>query len=88
MAVLRAALLSNASFPGFGKTLLITFNKTLGTYIRFLAADILHGVTVENFHRFARGYLSARGKMTGTSILPTNRSAGLVQQAASRAESP
>ena len=83
MAVLRAALLSNASFPGSGKTLLITFNKTLGTYIRFLAADILHGVTVENFHRFARGYLSARGKMTGASILPTNRSAGLVQQAVS-----
>lgn len=81
MAVLRAALLSNASFPGSGKTLLITFNKTLSSYIRFLAADILRGVTVENFHRFARGYLSARGQMSRSSILPTNRYAGLVQQA-------
>lgn len=81
MAILRAALLANSNFPGSGKTLLITFNKTLGTYIRFLAADILHNVTVENFHRFARGYLSARGQMRGSSILPTNRYAGLVQQA-------
>lgn len=81
MAVLRAALLSNANLPGSGKTLLITFNKTLGSYIRFLAADILHGVKVENFHRFARGYLSARGQMSGSSILPTNRYVGLVQQA-------
>ena len=83
MAVLRAAQLSNPSFPGSGKTLLITFNKTLGAYIRFLAADILRGVTVENFHRFARGYLSALGQMKGTSILPTKRYVELVQKAVS-----
>lgn len=81
MAILRAALLSNVDFPGSGKTLLITFNKTLGSYIRFLAADVLCRVTVENFHLFARGYLRARGQMNGTSILPTRRYEALVQQA-------
>ena len=83
MAVLRAALLSHVDYPGSGKTLLITFNKTLGTYIRFLASDVLDQVTVENFHLFARGYLSARGQMIGTSILPTHRYEALVSEAVS-----
>lgn len=81
MAILRAALLSHAAFPGSGKTLLITFNKTLSSYLRFLAADVLDNVTVENFHKFARGYLRARGKMTGSVILPTGRYSQLVGEA-------
>jgi len=81
MAVLRAAVLSNPDFPGLGKTLLITFNKTLGSYIRFLAADVLRQVRVENFHLFARGYLNARGKLTGSAILPTSRHESLVREA-------
>ena len=81
MAVLRAALLSNGAFPGSGRTLLVTFNRTLSSYIRFLAADVLRDVTVENFHRFARGYLSSLGYMSSTSILPADRYQGLVLQA-------
>ena len=81
MAVLRAAVLSNNDFPGAGKTLLITFNRTLSSYIRFLAADVLRDVTVENFHLFARGYLRSLGQMGGTSILPSGRYQTLVRQA-------
>jgi DNA helicase IV len=77
MAILRAALLSHAS----GKTLLITFNKTLSSYLRFLAADVIDAVTVENFHKFARGYLRVRGAMTGSAILPTGRYTKLVEEA-------
>lgn len=81
MAILRAALLSNAAFPGSGKTLLITFNNTLSSYLRFLAADVIDAVTVENFHKFARGYLGSRDEMTGSSILPTSRYTKLVEEA-------
>lgn len=81
MAILRAAYLSDPLRREAGPTLLITFNKTLGTYIRFLAKDVLDRVTVENFHLFARGYLNSRSLMSGKAILPRNRSTGLVSSA-------
>ncbi|WP_454659078.1 3'-5' exonuclease [Bosea beijingensis] len=81
MAILRAAQLSSPGYPGSGRTLVITFNKTLSSYIRFLATDLLNSVTVENFHHFARGYLKARGLMGRSDILPTERYRSLVTQA-------
>jgi hypothetical protein len=81
MAILRAAYLSDPGLPGYGRTLLVTFNKTLVNYIRFLASDILGQVTVENYHTFARGYLHSRGSMGPSSILPTSRSSDLIEAA-------
>ena len=81
MAILRAAVLSDRQVSGGGPTLLITFNKTLGTYIRFLAKDVIDRVTVENFHLFARGYLNARGLMSGGAIAGTLQHRSLVGKA-------
>jgi superfamily I DNA/RNA helicase len=74
MAILRAAYLSDPRRPDHGRTLLITFNKTLGTYIRHIAEDVLDRVTVENFHLFARGYLASRGLLpNGWLLQPRSR---------------
>jgi superfamily I DNA/RNA helicase len=70
MAVLRAAFLSDPEMPRHGRTLLLTYNKALCSYIRTIAAPELHHVTVEHYHKFARGYLASRGKMRRNSIAP------------------
>src|SRR5882672_2200889 len=59
LAVLRAAYLSDNSTEHFGATLLVTFNRALVTYLKFIAPDELRNVTVENYHKFARGYLNS-----------------------------
>ena len=63
LALYRAAYLSEPSMPHAGKTLLLTFNKTLVTYLKHLKPAELRNVQVETYHTFARGYLNARGKM-------------------------
>ncbi|MBC9030783.1 UvrD-helicase domain-containing protein [Sphingomonas sp. JC676] len=73
MAILRAAYLSDPRRPDHGRTLLITFNKTLGTYIRHIAKDVLDRVKVENFHLFARGYLASRGLLPDGWLLQPHR---------------
>ena len=60
IALLRAINLAN--LPGNNKVLLVTFNRALVQYIKetgFLKGNL----TVENYHKFARGYLANRGKM-------------------------
>jgi superfamily I DNA/RNA helicase len=64
LALYRAAYLSESDLPHGGKTLLLTFNKALVTYLRFLRPVELRNVQIENYHLFARGYLSVRGKMS------------------------
>lgn len=54
--------------PHFGQTLLLTFNKTLVTYLKFLKSSSLGHVCIENYHVFARGYLNFRGKMQSNCI--------------------
>lgn len=68
MAIHRAANLSNPGIPNSGRTLLVTFNRTLVQYIDYLAGADLARVDVCNYHRFARGYLAHRGKMGNNSI--------------------
>lgn len=63
LALYRAAYLSEPSMPHAGKTLLLTFNKTLVTYLKYLKPIELQNVQVETYHTFARGYLNNRGKM-------------------------
>ena len=68
LAILRSLYLADPSTDHGGRTLLVTFNRCLVTYMRHLAGAIHQQVVVENYHRFARGYLSSRGKMPDGSI--------------------
>ena len=63
LALYRAAYLSEPSMPHSGKTLLLTFNTTLVTYLNYLKPGELRNVQIETYHKFARGYLNARNKM-------------------------
>jgi superfamily I DNA/RNA helicase len=63
LALYRAAYLSEPSMPHAGKTLLLTFNKALVTYLKYLKPAELRNVQIETYHTFARGYLNVRGKM-------------------------
>ena len=68
LAILRSLYLADPSTDHGGRTLLVTFNRCLVTYMKRLAGTIKRPVVVENYHRFARGYLSSRGKMPWGSI--------------------
>jgi len=81
LAILRAAYLSDASTDHAGRTLLVTFNRALVTYLRSIGGRELCGVTVENYHKFARGYLSSRGKMTWSAIIDSDDRIELIRQA-------
>ncbi len=72
MAILRAAYLSDPDLPQHGPSLLLTYNKALCSYIRAIAAPELRNVTVEHYHKFARGYLAFRGKMRHNAIIQGN----------------
>lgn len=61
LAVLRAAYLAHPKTANSGRTLLVTFNRSLVAYLRQYASNELTNVTVENYHKFARGYLNNRG---------------------------
>jgi superfamily I DNA/RNA helicase len=63
MALHRAAFLADDRTGHGGKTLLVTYNRTLVTYLDHLRPPELQGVDVRNYHRFARGYLGGRGLM-------------------------
>ncbi len=68
LAILRAVYLADPETGHHGKTLLVTFNRALVTYLRHLQDRTLRDVVVENYHTFARGYLNARGKMSANGI--------------------
>ena len=61
IALLRALHLAN--IPNGGNVLLVTFNGALVKYMRAMSNDRTKKLTVENYHKFARGYLNSRGKM-------------------------
>ena len=74
LAILRSLYLTDPSTDHGGRTLLVTFNRCLVTYMRHLAGTIPGSVIVENYHKFARGYLSSRHKLPPQSICkPTDR---------------
>jgi DNA helicase IV len=68
LALYRSAYLSEPSMPHAGKTLLLTFNRALVTYLKYLKPDELRNVQIETYHTFARGYLNVRGKMRSNYI--------------------
>lgn len=69
MAVARALYLASAETPGNGRTLIITYNRTLVRYINSLARTTGLPIQVENYHRFARGYLRTQGLFQDNDIL-------------------
>lgn len=60
IAMLRAINLAN--LPGNDEVLLVTFNGALVEYLKGIE-KISGNLTVENYHKFAIGYLNYRGKM-------------------------
>ena len=75
LAILRSIYLSDPNTDHGGKTLLVTFNKCLVTYMRHLAGTLRNDISVENYHAFARGYLSHREQLPWNSICrPEDRS--------------
>ena len=75
LAILRSLYLADQDTEHGGRTLLVTFNRCLVTYMRHLAGAIGGWVAAENYHRFARGYLSSRGRLAWGSISgPADRS--------------
>lgn len=75
LAILRSLYLADPSTDHGGRTLLVTFNKCLVTYMKRLAGTVQQPVFIENYHRFARGYLSSRSKLSWGSICnPSDRS--------------
>jgi len=82
LAILRAAYLANPGTDHHGKTLLVTFNNTLVFYLKRLQDRQLADVVIENYHKFARGYLAFRRKLSGNSILSDpNRREQLIKKA-------
>lgn len=68
MAIHRAAFVADERADHGGRTLLVTFNRALVTYLEHLRPPELIGVDVRNYHHFARGYLAAQGRMSYNAI--------------------
>lgn len=64
------------------KVLLVTFNKALVRYMRELSGNIPSNLVVEQYHKFARGYLGHRNKMPYSGgILDADDKVTLISQA-------
>lgn len=79
IAMYRALHLSK--IPDAGNVLLVTFNGALVKYMKRLCNETSGRLVVENYHKFARGYLSGRGKMSIGSI--TDNKEYLIEKAVS-----
>ena len=74
LAILRSLYLSDQSTSHAGRTLLVTFNRCLVTYMERLMSDTNQkSVDVRNYHHFARGYLGFRNKLPWGCISTNNQ---------------
>lgn len=83
LAILRSAYLGNPQTPGGGKTLLVTFNRALVAYLKHLHDPSLMNTSVENYHKFARGYLASRGRIGRNTICGPELRSELIAKALS-----
>ena len=80
LAIHRAIYLAHPEAPHRGKTLLVTFNRCLVTHLKHIAGRTLHNITVENYHKFARGYLASRGRMRFNCIADPSLTSDICKQ--------
>ena len=85
LAILRSLYLSDPSTAHGGRTLLVTFNRCLVTYMKHLAGTARRPVDVRNYHHFARGYLSSRDKLPWASICSSDERKRFIAQAVNEA---
>ena len=81
LAIHRAIYLAHPEAPHEGKTILVTYNRCLVTYLKHIAGQALRNITVENYHKFARGYLASRGRMRYDCIAEPDLTLNLCEQA-------
>lgn len=81
LAIYRAMYLTDRGTDHHGSTLLVTFNRCLVAYLRGLVREFPRELTVENYHKFARGYLSFRGRMRARNICEPSEIKKLCSQA-------
>lgn len=81
LAIHRAIYLADPEAAHNGKTLLVTYNRCLVTYLKHIAGRPLHNIRVENYHKFARGYLASRGRMRFNCIANPELTLKLCEQA-------
>ena len=81
LAILRSLYLSDPSTDHGGRTLLVTFNRCLVTYMQHLAGQLDRPVDVRNYHHFARGYLGSKNKLGWGTICRRNERLGFVEEA-------
>ena len=84
LALYRAAYLSAPGMPHYGQTFLLTYNRALVTYLNHLKPPEFRNVTIENYHKFARGYLKSMGKMGSNSICDPDLRHSLIREALSK----
>jgi superfamily I DNA/RNA helicase len=84
LALYRAAYLSAPGMPHSGQTLLLTFNRALVTYLNHLNPPEFRNVKIENYHKFARGYLNSIGKMGSNSICDPDLRCLLISESLSK----
>ena len=85
LAVLRSLYLSDKSTDHCENTLLVTFNRSMVTYLKHLLGNVKRPMlNVENYHKFARGYLSSRGKNMQYSISGPRQRLGFIRSAVDR----
>lgn len=83
MALLRAIGIAN--YPEKPNVLLVTFNRALVQYMKELGRGSVHNITIESFHKFARGYLNGLGKMPPRNgILDSDYKANYIKDALSQ----
>lgn len=81
MALLRALFLSDDRANHAGRTLLVTFNRSLLAYLRHIISGNRDSLHIRNYHHFARGYLNSRGQMHYDCILDDGPRRGLIEEA-------
>ena len=86
LAILRSLHLSDPSTEHGGRTLLVTFNRCLVTYMEQWAGATGRPMEVRNFHHFARGYLAFRNKLPNSSICTPDERVLFIEQAIDRAQ--
>ena len=69
----------NANLKDSPKVLVLTFNRALVAYMSAIK-PFKDGVTVENFHHFARGYLRSQGKEVDNVIIPRTKKENIITE--------